>query len=46
VDVFAHHYELHYQNKKICLEGSNTTLVAQFGCISFSSVMVWESFEA
>jgi hypothetical protein len=24
VDVFAHHYELHYQNKKIHLEGSET----------------------
>jgi hypothetical protein len=35
VDVFAHHYELHYQNKKIHLEGSETTFAAQFGCISF-----------
>jgi hypothetical protein len=34
-DVLAHHYELHYQNKKIHLEGSDTTFVAQFGCISF-----------
>jgi hypothetical protein len=24
-DIFAHHYELHYHNKKICLEGSETT---------------------
>jgi hypothetical protein len=35
VDVFTHHYELHYQNKKIHLEGSNTSFAAQFGCISF-----------
>jgi hypothetical protein len=34
-EVFAHHYELHYQNKKIHLEGFETTFVAQFGCISF-----------
>jgi hypothetical protein len=34
-EVFAHHYELHYQNKKIHLEGSETTFTAQFGCISF-----------
>jgi hypothetical protein len=34
-DVFAQHYELHYQNKKVHLEGSETTLAAQFGCISF-----------
>jgi hypothetical protein len=34
-DVFAHHYELHYQNKKVHLEGSETTLAAQFHCISF-----------
>jgi hypothetical protein len=34
-DVFAHHYELHYQNKKIHLEGSETTFATQFGCISF-----------
>jgi hypothetical protein len=34
-EVFAHHYELHYQNKKIHLEGSETTLAKQFGCISF-----------
>jgi hypothetical protein len=25
VDIFAHHYKLHYQNKKIRLEGSETT---------------------
>jgi hypothetical protein len=34
-EVFAHHYELHYQNKKIHLEGCDTMLAAQFGCISF-----------
>jgi hypothetical protein len=34
-DVFAQHYELHYQNKKIHLEGYETTLAAQFGCITF-----------
>jgi hypothetical protein len=34
-EVFVHHYELHYQNKKIHLEGSETTFAAQFGCISF-----------
>jgi hypothetical protein len=33
--IFAHHYELHYQNKKIHLEGSDTSFAAQFGCISF-----------
>jgi hypothetical protein len=33
--VFTHHYELHHQNKKIHLEGSKTTLAAQFGYISF-----------
>jgi hypothetical protein len=36
-DVFAHHYELHYQNKKVHLAGSDTTFTAQFGCISFHS---------
>jgi hypothetical protein len=35
VDVFTHHYELHYQNKKIHLEGFGTTFATQFGCISF-----------
>jgi hypothetical protein len=35
VDVSTHDYELHYQNKKIHLEGSDTTFAAQFGCISF-----------
>jgi hypothetical protein len=35
--VFAHHYELHYQNKKIHLEGSETKFATQFGCISFHS---------
>jgi hypothetical protein len=34
-DVFTHHYELHHKNKKIYLEGSETTFTAQFGCISF-----------
>jgi hypothetical protein len=33
--LYAHHYELHYQNKKIHLEGSETTFAAQFGCIFF-----------
>jgi hypothetical protein len=27
-EVFAHHYELHYQNKKIHLDGSETTFAA------------------
>jgi hypothetical protein len=35
VDVFTHHYELHYQHKKIHFEGSKTTFAAQFWCISF-----------
>jgi hypothetical protein len=35
VDVFTHHYELHYQNKKIHLEGSETTFTVLFGCITF-----------
>jgi hypothetical protein len=35
VDVFTWHYELHYQQKKIWLEGSENTLAAQFGCITF-----------
>jgi hypothetical protein len=35
LNVFAQHYELHYQNKKIQLEGSDSTLAAQFGCITF-----------
>jgi hypothetical protein len=34
-DVFTQHYELHYQNKKIQLKGSEITLIAQFGCITF-----------
>jgi hypothetical protein len=34
-NVFAQHYELHYQHKKIHLEGSDTTFVAMFGCIPF-----------
>jgi hypothetical protein len=34
-EVFAHHYELHYQNKKIHHEGSETKFATQFGCISF-----------
>jgi hypothetical protein len=33
--VFAKYYELHYQQKKIKLEGSDITLNAQFGCITF-----------
>jgi hypothetical protein len=32
-DVFTQHYELHYQNKKVHLEGCETTLAAQFGCV-------------
>jgi hypothetical protein len=40
-NVFAHHYELHYQHKKIHLEGSNTTFVAQFECISFHPSRFW-----
>jgi hypothetical protein len=35
VDVFAQHYELHYQHKKVHLEGCTTTLAAQFGYITF-----------
>jgi hypothetical protein len=31
MDVFTHHYELHYQNKKVHLVGSDTTFTAQFG---------------
>jgi hypothetical protein len=34
-EVFTRHYELHYQNKKIYHEGSDTSFVAQFGYISF-----------
>jgi hypothetical protein len=34
-DVFAQHYELHYQHKKIHVEGRETTLSMQFGCITF-----------
>jgi hypothetical protein len=34
-DVFAQHYELHYQNKKIQLEESESTLITQFGWITF-----------
>jgi hypothetical protein len=34
-DVFAQHYELHYQNKKVHLEGCETTLAVQFVCIAF-----------
>jgi hypothetical protein len=34
-DVFTQHYELHYQNKKIHLEGCETTLTVQLGCITF-----------
>jgi hypothetical protein len=35
VGVFPHHYDWHYQNKKIHLEGCETSLAAQFGCITF-----------
>jgi hypothetical protein len=34
-DVFAQYYELHYQYKNIHLEGCETTLIVQFGCITF-----------
>jgi hypothetical protein len=34
-EVFTHHYESHYQKKKVHLEGSKTTFAAQLGCISF-----------
>jgi hypothetical protein len=34
-DIFTQHYELHYQNKKNHLEGCETTLAMQFGCITF-----------
>jgi hypothetical protein len=34
-NVFARHYELHYKNKKIHLEGCETTFTVQFGCITF-----------
>jgi hypothetical protein len=34
-EVFTHDYELHYQNKKIHLQGFETTFSAQFGCIFF-----------
>jgi hypothetical protein len=40
-EVFAHHYELHYQNKNIHLEGCDTTLAVQFGCMSLTSG--WDS---
>jgi hypothetical protein len=33
-DIFAQHYELHYQNNKIQLEWSESTITAQFGCIT------------
>jgi hypothetical protein len=36
-EVFPHHYELHYQKKKIHLEGSETMFALQFECISFHS---------
>jgi hypothetical protein len=35
VDVFIQDYELHYQNKKIQLAGSESSLTAQFGRITF-----------
>jgi hypothetical protein len=34
-DAFVKHYELHYRQKKITLDGSDNTLSAQFGCITF-----------
>jgi hypothetical protein len=34
-NVFMMHYEMHYQQKKIKLEGSENMLAAQFGCITF-----------
>jgi hypothetical protein len=34
-DVFAQHYALHYKNKKIQFVGSESTLTAPFGCITF-----------
>jgi hypothetical protein len=34
-DVFTQHYEFHYRNNKIQLEGSESTFAAQFGCITF-----------
>jgi hypothetical protein len=34
-NVFAQHYVLRYQNNKIHIEGCETTLAAQFGCITF-----------
>jgi hypothetical protein len=35
VNVFARHYKLHYQQKKIRLGRSDNTLRVQFGCITF-----------
>jgi hypothetical protein len=35
MNVFTHHYELYYQNKKIHLEGFDATFAMQFRCISF-----------
>jgi hypothetical protein len=37
-DLFTQHYELRYQNKKIQLNGSESTLAAQFGYITFHSI--------
>jgi hypothetical protein len=34
-EAVAHHYELHYQKKKIHLVGSDTSFSAEFGYISF-----------
>jgi hypothetical protein len=34
-NVFTQHYEVHYQNSKIHLEGCETTLAAQFACFTF-----------
>jgi hypothetical protein len=35
-EVFAHHYELHYQNKKIHLEGCDTTVLCSLGAFCFT----------
>jgi hypothetical protein len=34
-NVFAQHYDLHYKNKKVHLEGCETIVSTQFGCIAF-----------
>jgi hypothetical protein len=35
-EVFAHHYELHYQNKKILLRGLRLPLLHSFGAYLFT----------